>query len=135
MPSPPPSRGAHVSRAHFRPMEPIITDRGTHLEIQITAPRLRAADAVGVLVSAAMKFGLKPILVICDDPAIEMSFDDAYRVGRAIAERLPSRRIAIALRRRRTSDAEHFIELVAANRGAAVRYFDDLQAAKAWLPA
>ena len=37
------------------------------------------------------------------------------------------------LRGRRSSEAEYFTELVAANRGARVRYFRDAGAARSWL--
>jgi hypothetical protein len=37
------------------------------------------------------------------------------------------------LRGRRTSVVEYFTELVAANRGARVRYFRDVAAALSWL--
>ena len=51
------------------------------------------------------------------------------------ATRLPLQAVAIVLRGRRASEAEHFTELVAANRGARVRYFEDLASARSWLAA
>ncbi len=62
-----------------------------------------------------------------------MSLADAYRIGVEVARRFPVQKIATVLRGRRVADAEHFAELVAANRGAKVRYFHDVTAARSWL--
>jgi hypothetical protein len=114
-------------------MEPEITDRGAYLEVLTAAAKLRGEGFVDVLARASMRFGIKPILVVCDDPDADVRLEDAYRVGIDIATRLHARRVAIALRGRRPSEAEHFIELVAANRGTDVRYFADGAAARLWL--
>jgi hypothetical protein len=113
----------------------VIVDRGAYVEVHIGPPRLRAASAVDELAAAAAASGTKPMLVICDDPHGEVSLEDAYRLGRALAERVASPRIAIALRGRRASETDRFIELVAATRGGALRYFDDPPAALSWLGA
>ena len=81
------------------------------------------------------RFGFKPILVLCDDPHREMNLADAYRVGESVALRFNRQPVAIVLRGRHRSEAEHFTELVAANRGARVRYFEDVGAALAWFAA
>lgn len=114
-------------------MESEITDRGTHLEVFTAAARLRSEGFVDVLARASARFGIKPILVVCDDPHAHVRLEDAYRVGIEIATRLNTRRVAIALRGRRASEADHFVELVAANRGSDVRYFEDVAAARRWL--
>jgi hypothetical protein len=114
-------------------MEAAIADRGTHIEVTTGLPGLRGADFVDVLARAAARFGRKPILVLCDDPEREMSLDEAYRIGVDIATRLPMQAVAIVLRGRRASEAEHFTELVAANRGARARYFSDVASARSWL--
>jgi hypothetical protein len=62
-----------------------------------------------------------------------MTLDDAYRIGVDVARRFPEQAVAIVLRGRRTSEADHFTELVAANRGARVRYFQDITTALSWL--
>jgi hypothetical protein len=62
-----------------------------------------------------------------------LRLEDAYGIGIEIAARLPARRVAIALRGRRASEAHRFIELVAANRGGDVRYFESVSAARGWL--
>lgn len=114
-------------------MEPEITDRGTHLEVVTAAARLRGEGFVDILARASARNGIKPILLVCDDPHSDISLEDAYRIGIEIATRLPARRVAIALRRRRASEADRFIELVAANRGAEVRYLENVPAARRWL--
>jgi hypothetical protein len=124
-------RGA--SLCHAAVMESEITDCGSHLEVLTAAAKLRGEGFVDVLARASARFGIKPILVVCDDPRADVRLEDAYRVGIDIATRLRTRRVAIALRGRRPSEAEHFIELVAANRGTDVRYFADVAAARLWL--
>ncbi len=114
-------------------MESEITDRGSHLEVFTAAARLRSESFVDVLARASARFGIKPILVICDDPHADVRLEDAYRVGTEIATRLRAGRVAIALRGRRASEADHFVELVAANRGSDVRFFEDVGAARQWL--
>jgi hypothetical protein len=116
-------------------MEPSTADRGSHIEVLTGLSRLRGAEFLDVLTGTSVRFGRKPILVICDDPRREMSLEDAYRVGVDIATRLPLQAVAIVLRGRRPSETEHFTELVAANRGARVRYFQDVATAQSWLRA
>ena len=114
-------------------MNPDITDRGSHIEVH-TAPAMLCGEGfVDVLARASTRFGSKPILVVCDDPRSEVLLEDAYRIGIEIATRLPARRVAIALRGRGASETDRFIELVAANRGTDVRYFEDLTTARRWL--
>lgn len=62
-----------------------------------------------------------------------MSLGDAYRIGVEVARHFPVHKIAIVLQGRGVSDAERFTELVAANRGASVRYFHHVSAARSWL--
>lgn len=112
-----------------------IADRGTYIEVTLGLPALRGADFLDVLARASDRFGRKPILVLCDDPHGEMDLEEAYRIGVDAAMRLPLQAVAIVLRGRRASEAEHFTELVAANRGARVRYFEDLVSARSWLAA
>jgi hypothetical protein len=116
-------------------MEPAIADRGSYIEVTIGLPGLRGADFLDLLARASNRFGRKPILVLCDDPDGEMNLEDAYTIGVAVATRFPQQAVAIALRGRRTSEAEHFTELLAANRGARVRYFQNVGSARSWLAA
>jgi hypothetical protein len=116
-------------------MEPAIADRGSYLEVLIDLPGLCGADLLDVLARATNRFGRKPILVLCDDPRREMELDEAYRIGVDVAARFPLQAVAIVLRGRPVSDAEYFTELVAANRGARVRYFHDVASARSWLVA
>ena len=114
-------------------MASVITDRGTHVEVLIGVAALCGPGFVELLASVRAQHGVKALLVVCEDPSHHVSVKDAYRIGVEISSRLPLQRVAIALRGRKSSEAERFTELVAANRGADVRYFDDLPAAKAWL--
>jgi hypothetical protein len=50
-----------------------------------------------------------------------------------VARHFPLQAVAIVLRGRHASDADYFTELVAANRGARVRYFHDSASARSWL--
>jgi len=114
-------------------METEINDRGNHLEVLTAAATLRGEGFVEVLARASSRYGIKPVLVVCDDPYSDVSLEDAYGIGIEIAARLPARRVAIALRGRRASETDRFIELVAANRGGDVRYFESVSAARSWL--
>jgi hypothetical protein len=110
-----------------------LSDRGSYIEVEISLPTLCGAGFLDVLGRATNRFGPKPFLVLCDDPRQEMNLDDAHRIGVDAARRFPDQAVAIVLRGRRTSDADHFTELVAANRGARVRYFQDVTSALSWL--
>lgn len=114
-------------------MEPAIADRGSHIEVEIGLPGLRGGGLIDLLMRATDRFGRKPILVLCDDSGREISLDDAYRIGVDVASRFPRQAVAIVLRGRRASEADYFTELVAANRGARVRYFQDAVSARSWL--
>lgn len=114
-------------------MEPTISDRGSHIEVALGLPKLRSEGFLDLLTRATGRFGRKPILVLCEDPGREMNLEDAYRIGVGIASLFPLQAVAIVLRGRRVSDVDYFTELVATNRGARVRYFQDLAAARSWL--
>jgi len=113
--------------------QPRIEDHGSHLEASLTAQGFGHASFVDVLAAAARRFGRKPILVICDDPGDTIAAMRAYDIGVELSAKLPSSRIAIALTRRKSSSADRLTELVAENRGAAVRYFESVELARAWL--
>lgn len=114
-------------------MEPVIADRGSHIEVLLGVSHLRRAEILELLAGASNRFGRKSCLVICDDPQRGMSLADAYQVGVDIARRFPEQAVAIVLRGRPATEAEYFTELVAANRGARVRYFHDSATALSWL--
>jgi hypothetical protein len=116
-------------------MEPAISDEGSYIEVGIALPALCDDDFLDVLSRATSRFGRKPILVLCDDTRREMTLEDAYRVGVGIAALFPLQAVAVVLRGRRASEVEYFTELVAANRGARVRYFEDAAQALSWLRA
>jgi len=116
-------------------MEPTIADRGSHIEVEIGLSKLRGGEFVDVLAYASERFGRKPILVLCDDHQREMDLQEGYRIGVEVAKRFPMQAVAIVLRGRHASEAEHFTELVAANRGGQVRYFQDVASALSWLSA
>lgn len=112
---------------------PFIEDRGSHLEVSLSAQGLGQEAYVDVLVAASKRFGPKPILVICECSSDAIGMARAYDVGVEVSAKLPLSRIAIALMQRRSSSADRFTELVAENRGAAVRYFESVEPAKSWL--
>jgi hypothetical protein len=113
--------------------QPRIEDRGSHLEVSLSARGFGQENFADVLAAAAKRFGPKPILVICDDPGDAIGSARAYDVGVELSARLPLSRIAIALTRRKSTSADRLTELVAENRGATVRYFESVELAKAWL--
>jgi hypothetical protein len=113
--------------------EPLIEDRGSYIEVSLTARRFAHGNFVDVLAAAAQRFGWKPMLVICNDPSGVIGNMRAYDVGVELSEKLPFSRIAIALTRRKSSSADRFTELVAENRCTVVRYFDSVVLAKSWL--
>ena len=113
--------------------KPNIEDRGSHLEVSLSAQGFGQENFVDVLAAASKRFGRKPILVICADPGDAIGTGRAYDVGVELSAKLPSSRIAIALTRRKSSMADRFTEVVAENRGAAVRYFESVEQAKSWL--
>lgn len=116
-------------------MDATISDRGSYIEVDIALPNLCGAGFFDVLARTTDRFGFKPFLVLCDDPRQELMLDDAYRIGVDVARRFPEQAVAIVLRGRRTSEVDHFTELVAANRGAQVRYFQEAATARSWLAA
>ena len=115
--------------------QPRVEDRGSHLEISLSARGFGQANFVDILAAASKRFGPKPILVICTDPGDEIGTARAYDVGVELAAKLPFSRIAIALTRRKSSTVDRFTELVAENRGAVVRYFESVEQARSWLGA
>jgi hypothetical protein len=113
--------------------EPRIEDRGSHLEVSLSAQGFGETSFVDVLAAAVKRFGAKPILVICDDPGHAIATTRAYDVGVELSGKLPLSRIAIALTRRKSSAVDRFTELVAENRGTDVRYFESVEQARSWL--
>ena len=113
--------------------EPVIEDRRSHLEVSLFAQGFSETPFVDVLATATRRFGQKPILVICNDPAHAIHTTRAYDVGVELSAKLPSSRIAIVLTRRKSSSVDHFTELVAENRGTDVRYFENVEEARSWL--
>lgn len=110
-----------------------ILDRGLYIEVSLGVREFGEASFIDVLAAASNRFGAKPILLVCDDPAEAIDMTHAYNVGVELSARLPFRRIAIALRGRKSSSADRFTEVVAENRGAAVRYFESVHLARMWL--
>src|SRR5262249_33763123 len=113
--------------------QPYIEDRGSHLEISLSAESFGEGSVVDFLVVAAQRFGSKPILVICADPAYAIDTSRAYDIGVELSSKLPLSRVVIALTRRKSSSIDRFTELVAENRGTTMRYFDSVELARAWL--
>ena len=112
---------------------PRISDRGSHIEVILGVHHFRQYGFAEVLLAAGRKFGAKPILVICDDPAGLSDVTGGYDIAVRLSAELALHKIAIALRGRPSSSADHLIEQVAQNRGVDMRYFESVLAAKAWL--
>jgi hypothetical protein len=115
------------------PQSPSFIDHGSHIEVALPARDFVAADLSDALAAATNRFGRKPMLVICDDPAESVDMTRAYNVGVNLSMQMPFRRIAIVLTGRRSTGADRFTELVAENRGAEVRFFEDIHLARMWL--
>jgi hypothetical protein len=113
--------------------QPRIEDRGSHLEVSLSAEGFGEGSFVDFLAAAANRFGAKPILLICTDSAHAIGTTRAYDIGVELSAKLPLSRIAIALTQRKSSAVDRFTELVAENRGTTVRYFDSVELARAWL--
>jgi len=113
--------------------DPLIEDRGSHVEVALSAKGFSETSFVDVLAAAGMRFGPKPILVICNDAGHAISTLRAYDVGVELSAKLPFSRIAIVLTQRKSSSADRFTELVAENRGTEVRYFENVEQARSWL--
>jgi hypothetical protein len=109
-----------------------VINRGTHIELLIGPALLCGPKFIDVVVDALARFGVKPLLVVCDDLAKSVGFIEAYENGSRLSS-LGRVRVAIVLGGREPTEADRFTELVAANRGASVRAFQDLAAAKNWL--
>jgi hypothetical protein len=107
-------------------------DRGTHIELVIGPSLLCGPGFIDVVLDAVARFAAKPLLVICDGPAERVGFVAAYENGLKLSS-LVRARVAIVLGGREPTDTDRLTELVAANRGARVRSFQDRTAAKNWL--
>jgi hypothetical protein len=112
-------------------MEPSTADRGSHIEVLIGVSRLRRPGF-----PRRARAGNRPLRPKADPRAVRRP-----RTPRGVQNRCGRREALsaaggrIVLRGRRTSEAEHFTELVAASRGARMRYFHDVAAARSWLVA
>lgn len=107
-------------------------DRGTHIELVIGEELLGGPGFAEAVSDAVAKLGPKPLLVVCKAPARTIELLQAYEIGLQLC-RLTRARIAIVLGGREPTETDRLTDLVAGNRGAEVRSFRDLPAAKAWL--
>jgi hypothetical protein len=109
-----------------------VIDYGTHIELEIGGAGLCSPGFIGIVVDALARFGPKPLLVVCHGATEGDGLIQAYDNGLELAA-IARGRVAIVLGGREPTAAERLTELAAANRGAAVRSFPDLQTAKTWL--
>jgi hypothetical protein len=112
---------------------PSFIDHGSHIEVSLAARHFEATRLSDALSAASNRFGRKPMLVVCDDPNESVNMAQAYNVGVDLSVQIPFNRIAIVLTGRKSTGADRFTELVAENRGAEVRYFEDIYLARMWL--
>jgi hypothetical protein len=109
-----------------------LVDRGTHIEVVIARAVLCAPAFVDTVCAAFVRFGAKPLLVVCDGAAESKGLLEAYDIGVKLASVVRAR-VAIVLEGQAPTDAERLTAVTASNRGRELRSFRDRPAAKAWL--
>ena len=90
-------------------------------------------ECVAAVKAAARRFHAKRLMLVCENHESLTSLTDAYAIGAKVAEKGRGLRLCILLTGRSVKAMDHFAETVATNRGAAMRYFDDYEAARRWL--
>ncbi|HXF77995.1 MAG TPA: hypothetical protein VN598_03990 [Usitatibacter sp.] len=90
-------------------------------------------ECVAAVKAAAKRFRAKRLMLVCDNHDNVSSLTDAYAIGTKVATEGRGLRLCIVLTGRSVKAIDHFAETVASNRGGALRYFDDREAARRWL--
>ena len=112
------------------------TERDGYLEILLDEALLCSKghdECVAAVKETARRFRAKRLMLVCDNHESLASLSDAYAIGAKAAEQMRGLRLCILLTGRSVKAMDHFAETVATNRGAAMRYFDDREAARRWL--
>ena len=110
-------------------------DEGTQCILVYPSGQLSASDideALKEILALRLEKGVERIL--CDQRGLESapSLPDIYNAAATFAEG-PLRGMRLAIVRATMPQRTHFFETVAVNRSAAVRVFDDEDAARIWL--
>ena len=114
------------------------TARDGYVEIVLDEALLCARahdDCVAAVKAAARRFRAKRLMLVCENHDSLTSLSDAYAIGTKVAAEGKGLRVCIVLTGRSVKAVDHFAETVAANRGGALRYFDDYERARRWLTA
>lgn len=93
-------------------------------------PKPECAEAVK---EVARVYDVDRLMLVCDRFRSDQTLADAYALGSQVATEAAGLRLCILLTNRPVRPVDHFVELVARNRGGRIEYFDDYAAAKAWL--
>jgi len=112
------------------------TQRDGYVEIVLDEALLCSKahdDCVAAVKEAARRLRAKRLMLVCENHESLASLSDAYAIGAKAAEQMRGLRLCILLTGRSVKAMDHFAETVATNRGAAMRYFDDFEAARRWL--
>jgi hypothetical protein len=107
-----------------------VRHRPTHTEALIGPGQLSDAACADLAGLARALVGA-PVLVVWDAFRADLDVVRTYRLGTAVAEFKGP--VALVPGRCDCAEAAGFAAVVARNRGASVRTFDDLDSAKAWL--
>lgn len=99
-------------------------------EMLCSKPKPECAEAVK---EVARVYGVDRVMLVCDRFRSGQTLTDAYQLGKQVATEGARLRICILLTNRPVQPVDHFVELVARNRGGRIEYFDDYAAAKEWL--
>lgn len=129
-------RMQHVSGSQpVKPVAPVF-ERDGYVEVHML-PGSRAAASeqarVDQIAAIVARHSAVRVLVVCEDPDSRLERDEAYWLGDSIARRLSQVRTAIAITARPLDEGDDFSARIARDRGAVVRYFDDVGAAERWL--
>lgn len=112
------------------------TQRDGYVEIVLEEALLcsKAHDeCVAAVKAAAKRLHAKRLMLVCENHDKVSSLTDAYAIGSKVAAEGRGLRLCILLTGRSVKAIDHFAETVATNRGGALRYFDDYEAARRWL--
>jgi hypothetical protein len=90
-------------------------------------------ECVAAVKAAAKRFHAKRLMLVCENHDNLSSLTDAYAIGTKVATEGRGLRLCIVLTGRSVKALDRFAETVAANRGGALRYFDDCEVARRWL--
>jgi hypothetical protein len=90
-------------------------------------------ECVEAIKATAAHFHSNRLMLVCEDHDNVNSIADAYRIGTKVAEEGKGMRLCVVLRGRSIQSLDRFVEMVAANRGGSIRYFEDYDEARRWI--